>query len=345
MVLFAEDFGKAFIFKSLRPKIKSFFLKAGYDDVPYELFGWLFYLSLAITYFVYILLVFPKISAIVASSSIVILLLTFISWVIIQILILFTIIIYLYFSLNITIYKRTKEIEGILPDYLQVVSSNLKGGLSFEKALWAAIKPEFGVIAKEVTMIYKKVMTGNDLTDALNEFTEKYDSPILRRSFDLIIGEVESGGKIADIVDRVIENIRKTKALKEEMSASTLTYMIFIGAIVIIIAPGLFALSYYLLHVMIGFSAQLSNLNSPNMPISFSADSVNPEDFKTFSLMAILMISFFSSLIMSLIEKGDIKGGIKYIPAFMVSSVIFYYIFLAAFGYFFGGISPTGGIG
>jgi hypothetical protein len=43
---------------------------------------------------------------------------------------------------------------------------------------------------------------------------------------------------------------------------------------------------------------------------------------------------------MSLIEKGDIKGGIKYIPAFMISSTIFYYIFLAAFGFFFGGIAP-----
>jgi len=343
MVLFAEEFGKAFIFKKLRPKIRGFFLKAGYEDVPYELFGIMFYLSLIITYFIYILMVYPVISALALHNNVVILLLTFISWVIIQILILFTIIMYLYFSINITIYKRTKEIEKILPDYLQVVSSNLKGGLSFEKSLWSAIKPEFGVISKEITMVYKKVMTGNDLTEALEEFTEKYDSPILRRSFDLIVGEVESGGRIANIVDRVIENIRKTKALKEEMSASTLTYMIFIGAIVIIIAPALFGLSYYLLHIMIGFSSQLSNMNSANMPISFSADSINPEDFKTFSIVAILTISFFASLIMSLIEKGDIKGGIKYIPAFMVSSVIFYYIFLFAFGYFFGGISPTGG--
>ena len=342
MTFFAEEFGKAFIFKSLRPKIRDFFLKAGYEDVPYELFGWIFYGSLAVTYFIYILLIYPRITSIVSSGNLVLLLTTFISWVVVQAVILFLTIMYLYFSLNIKIYKRTKEIEIILPDYLQVVSSNLKGGLSFEKALWAAINPEFGVISKEITMIYKKVMTGNDLVDALNEFTEKYESPILRRSFDLIVGEVESGGRIADIVDRVIENIRKTKALKEEMSASTLTYMIFIGAIVIVIAPGLFALSYYLLHVMIGFSAQLSNLNSPNMPISFSADSISPEDFKTFSMCAVIMISFFSSLIMSLIEKGDIKGGIKYIPAFMISSVIFYYIFLAAFGYFFGGISPVG---
>jgi pilus assembly protein TadC len=337
MVLFAEEFGKAFIFKSIRPRIRGFFLKAGYDDVPYGFFGWLFYISLIVTYFTYIILLYPRISN-ASTNDTVILVLTFLSWVIIQATVLFLIIMYVYFSLNITIYTRTKEIESILPDYLQVVSSNLKGGLSFEKALWAAIKPEFGVIAKEVTMVYKKVMTGNDLSEALEEFTDKYESPILKRSFDLIIGEVESGGEIASIVDKVVENIRKTKALKEEMSASTLTYMIFIGAIVIIIAPALFALSYYLLHIMIGFSSQLSNLNSPNMPLSFSADSISPEDFRTFSMMAVLMISFFSSLIMSIIEKGDIKGGIKYIPAFMLSSVIFYYIFLAAFGYFFGGI-------
>jgi sensor histidine kinase YesM len=156
MSFFAEEFGKAFIFKRLRPKLKSFFMKAGYDDVPYELFGWMFYASLAVTYFIYILLIYPKIISVISGSSFIVLILTFISWVVIQVSILFLAGTYLYFSLNITIYKRTKEIENILPDYLQVVSSNLKGGLSFEKALWAAIKPEFGVISKEVTMVYKE---------------------------------------------------------------------------------------------------------------------------------------------------------------------------------------------
>ncbi len=338
MALFAEEFGKAFVFKSVRPKIRGFFLKSGYEDVPYELFGWLFYASLAVTYFIYILLVYPKIS-VLSSNSFNMLLITFFSWVIIQIIILFLTIMYLYFSLNIKIYYRTKEIDMILPEYLQVVSSNLKGGLSFEKALWSAIRPEFGVIAKEITMVYKKVMTGNDLTEALEEFTEKYDSPILRRSFDLIVGEVESGGQIAKIVDKVIDNIRKTKLLKEEMSASTLTYMIFIAVIVILIAPGLFALSYYLLNVMIGFSTQLAGVSTTGMSLNFSANSINPSDFKIFSVMTLLIISLFSALIISLIEKGDIKGGIKYIPAFMISSVLFYFIFLTAFSYFFGGIS------
>ena len=332
MALFTKEFGKAFIFKKIRPGIRSFFLKAGYDDVPYEMFGWLFYVTLALTYVVYVIFIYPKLEGYIPAS---VLFITFISWVLLPIGILSLIVVYLYFDLTIKIYHRTKEIESIIPEYLQVVASNLKGGLSFEKSLWTAINPEFGVIAKEITMVSKKVMTGNDLVDALEEFTEKYDSPLLKRSFDLIIGEIESGGQVAFIIDKVIENIRKTRALKDEMSASSLGYMIFIGVIVIIIAPGLFALSYYLLSIMTGFSSKLAGVSIQGLPVTFSSGTLKMSDFRTFSIMALLLITLFSSMLISIIENGDIKGGVKYIPAFMISSMFFYFIFMLVLGSIF----------
>jgi len=339
METFTEEFGKAFIFKKIRPGIKSFFLKAGYDDVPYKFFGALFYITLVMTAVFYLVFVYPRLEGYLPAS---VLLITFVSWVVIQIAMITLVIVYLYFNLSIKIYKRTKDIEKILPDYLQVVSANLKGGLSFEKSLWSAIKPEFGVIAKEITMVSKKVMTGNDLAEALEEFTQKYDSPLLRRSFDLIIGEVDSGGEIALIVDKVIENIRKTKALKEEMSASTLTYMIFIGAIVILIAPGLFALSYHLLNIMAGFSSKLADVSFQGLPINISSKAINISDFRTFSVMALVSIALFSSMLLSIIEKGDIKGGLKYIPAFIIASIFFYVVFMFVLGIVFGNIVSLG---
>ena len=338
MNLFTQEFGKAFIFKKIRPGIRSFFLKAGYDDVPYDFFGWLFYITLVMTAFLYLLFVYPRVQN---YEPVTVLIITFFSWVLIQISMITLVIIYLYLDLSVKIYQRTKEIEKILPEYLQVVSSNLKGGLSFEKSLWNAIKPEFGVIAKEITMVSKKVMTGNDLNDALLEFTQKYESPLLRRSFDLIIGEVESGGAIAYIVDKVIENIRKTKALKEEMQASTLTYMIFIGAIVIIIAPGLFALSYHLLNVMTSFSSKIAETNVQSLPVKISGNAISIADFKTFSVISLLLISLSSSMLISIIEKGDIRGGIKYIPAFVISSLFFYFLFITVLGMVFGGMTYT----
>ncbi|MGV8150182.1 MAG: type II secretion system F family protein [Candidatus Woesearchaeota archaeon] len=335
MRLSAKEFGKAFVFKKIRPDLKRFFMRAGYDDVPYELFGFLFYITLGLTYLIYILFIYPRLQD---YGTFTIVATTFLSWVIVPLTIMSLIIVYMYFDLTIKIYKRTKEIETILPEYLQVVSSNLKGGLSFEKSLWNAINPEFSIVAKEITIVSKKVMTGNDLTDALEDFTQKYDSPLLKRSIDLIIGEVESGGQIAFIVDKVIDNIRKSRVLKEEMAASTLTYMIFIGAIVILIAPGLFALSFHLLSIMSGFGAQVSTNAVSGFPISLGAGSLNIEDYRIFSVLCLLLIALFSAILISIIQTGDMRGGFKYIPAFMLSSVFFYFLFTIALGFVFGGI-------
>ncbi|HIJ01918.1 TPA: hypothetical protein HA363_04650 [Candidatus Woesearchaeota archaeon] len=332
---FASEFGKAFIFKRIRPGIRRFFLRAGYDDVPYGMFGYLFYLTLFMTYILYIIFIYPRI---VAFNAMTIVVVTFTTWVVVPLAIISLIVVYIYFSMTIRIFQRTKEIERILPEYLQLVSSNLKGGLSFENSLWNAISPEFSIVAKEITIVSKKVMTGSDLTIALEEFTEKYNSPLLKRSFDLIIGEVESGGQIAFIVDKVIDNLRKTKVLKEEMTASTLTYMIFIGAIVILIAPGLFALSYHLLKIMGGFGAQLSASPIQGLPIKMSGGNLDIDAFRNFSISALLMVSLFSSMLISIIEKGDVRGGLKYIPAFMISSIFFYFVFVSALEMVFGGI-------
>ena len=101
----------------------------------------------------------------------------------------------------------------MLPDFLQVVSSNLKGGMSFERSLWAAIKPRFSILANEMAEVSKKVMTGHDVNKALLEFSEKYNSPMLRRAIDLLISELESGGNIAELIDKVVENMKETKNL------------------------------------------------------------------------------------------------------------------------------------
>lgn len=215
-----ELIGQAFVFKRFRSRIRSYLMKAGFEEVPYHLFGVLFFVGIVLTIPTFLFTVWIPIKTM---NSLAVLFISFFSWVLIQLLITFMIIAILYFYYNIKIYKRTQELEDRLPDYLTLVSTNLKGGLAFEKSLWAAIKPEFGILAREITIVSKKVMTGNDVGEALEEFSKKYDSPILKRSLNLIGGEIESGGKITSIIDKIIENLRKTRALKAEMAAATVS--------------------------------------------------------------------------------------------------------------------------
>jgi len=301
-------------------------MKAGYDEVPYKAFGVLFYLTLMLTFILYFTFFYPLLAG---KNPAAILLITFLFWIIIQgVFIVFAVLV-LHVYMNLKIYDRTKKLEVLLPDYLQLVSTNLKGGMTFERALWSAIQPEFGILAKEITMVSKKVLTGNDVSEALLEFSRKYDSPILRRSIDLIVGEIESGGKITEVIDKVIISLRKSAALKEEMAAQTLTYMIFIGAIVMVIAPALFALSSRLISIITSFSQQIGNVQAVVQHLSISAVGIDAGDFRIFSVFALSIISIFAGMIISTIEKGDIKGGLKYIPIFLITSLFFYFLFSA----------------
>lgn len=335
-----EKLGTSFIPKHFRPLIRTYLLKAGYDEVPYQRFGTLFLIGGFLSVAVFLALIWDRLEGL---NLFVTFLITFLSFAVIMLSITFLVTTASYFFLNIKIYKRTKELEDRLPDYLSLVSTNLKGGLSFEKSLWASIKPEFGILAREITIVSKKVLTGNDVIEAMNDFSMKYDSPILRRSVNLIIGEIESGGRIVDVIDRVIENLRKTRNLKEEMAAATVSYMVFIGVIVIAIAPGLFALAFQLLNIIIGFTGTIST-SSTGVAGSFfggggvGKSSINPGDFKTFSIFALSLVAIFSSFIISIIERGDIRGGLRYTVAFLMGSVIFYFIFLKILTGLFSGL-------
>jgi hypothetical protein len=247
-----------------------------------------------------------------------------------------------YFFLDITIYKRTRQIEGMLPEFLTIVSTNLKGGMSLESAMWNSMRPQFGTLTHEITLISKKVMTGHEVADALKEFAEKYDSPELKRTFSLVVSELEIGGKISNMIDDIVHHLKNTQKLKREMQASVISYIIFISAIVVVIAPILFALSYNLVSFMQGFIAKvggaLSQGSGPGFLSNVSPDAINPESFKMFGYFTTGTIAFISSLIVAIIEKGDIRAGLKYLPIFLILSLLVYHLALTGLSFALGGV-------
>lgn len=331
-------FGKAFVPKSILPSIREYLQKAGIHSDPFPFFGGLFFVSMFFSSILYLAIIYGWLSN--KDNIIIFFFGSFISFFLIAMIIIGAIMTIVYFYLDLVIYQRTNAIETILPDYLQLVSTNVKSGMSFEKSLWFAIKPRFGILAAEMEMVLKRVMTGHDLGDALTEFSIKYDSPMLRRAMNLLVGELESGGKISHIVDSLVANLKNNQKLKAEMSASVITYMIFIGAIVIFISPALFALSYHLLNFMSKFISKVASSggSSSSIAIPFDAGGIDVEEFRIFSFTAVVVVAILSSMIVSIIEKGNIKGGLKYIPIFVSGSIFCYFIFMILLEAVFGGI-------
>ena len=343
-IIFFEEFGKAFVPKKFIPNLRKYMLKAGFNEVPYKFFGMLFYISIVITLLIYFLFIYPYIKRLYLFGfsiySFLGFFIAFVGWIVVELFFTTLFILLIYFYLDLKIYYRTKKMEEQLPDFLQVVSANLKGGMTFERALWSAVKPRFSILGSEVAKASKKVMTGYDISEALTELADKYDSLMLRRTVDLMISELESGGNVSELIDRLVDNLKETKALKDEMSAAAIAYMIFISVIVLVISPLLFALSFHLLTLIIGFISKISVATQKvsSLPFTFTKVNVKPQDFKIFSMTSIFVIAFFSSLIVAIVEKGNMKSGLKYIPIYVFGSMAVYLFFMKMLGTLFAGV-------
>ncbi len=335
---FTYQFGKAFVPKGIRPNLRKYLLKAGIYNEPYSFFGLMFYLCFGISLLLYLVYILPHLQQVPAYLAGVV---AFLTIAITTFTLIGISIIAIYFALDLKIYHRTKELEEVLPHFFEVLSSNLKGGLPFDKALWMSIKPEFGILSNEIGMAAKKVMTGHDVEDALNEFAEKYDSPQLKRSMDLLVSELHEGGSVTTVIDKIVENFEKSAEIKEEISASVLGYVIFISLVVMVIAPALFALSKGLFEIIKGvvnvLAASMGSSDSQvGIGMNISEIALSSGIFESFSHVSLAIIAVFASMIVSIIEKGNIKGGVKYIPIYLVSSQVIYLIVSSIVGAIFG---------
>jgi archaellum biogenesis protein FlaJ (TadC family) len=200
--------------------------------------------------------------------------------------------------------------------------------MAIDKALWFSVRPRFGVLAREIEIVAKETISGKDLEIALFDFTKKYDSPLLKRSINLLIEGLRAGGEVGDLLNRISANIAEARLMKKEMSANVTTYVIFITFATVIAAPVLFALSNQLLNIINNLITTISrpDATTGGFASAFSTLAVKPGDFNFFAVFMLSVTSFFSASIIAIIRRGSIKGGLKYIPTFIIISITLFYI-------------------
>lgn len=232
----------------------------------------------------------------------------------------------IYLYLDAKTYRRRKELEEVLADFLQLTSSNISAGMPVDRALWFAVRPKFGVLAKEIEEVAKATLTGEDLAKALKNFSAKYDSVILTRSINLLLEGMQGGGEIADLLNKIALNIQQIRIMKKQMAADVLTYVIFITFASIVISPVLFALATQLLNVVTTILGSIDVSSSGSAFAFSSTSSIKPSDFKWFVLIMMTITSCISAMIISTIQKGSAREGLKKIPFFVIISILLYFL-------------------
>lgn len=246
-----------------------------------------------------------------------------------------------YAWLVLTADSRARFVEELLPDALQLMASNLRAGLTVDRALLLSARPEFGHFKDELNYVGKQLATGKELGDALMELSSRIRSDKLKKTFQIIVSAMASGGELAELLVQTATNLRQQRLVEQRVRSNVLVYVIFIFSAIAFGAPMLFGLSSFLVEVI---SDIFSKVELPpaetagSLPLSFTKVSITPSFINTYTLVAMLFTSFMGSLILGLIAKGKEKEGLKFLPILVIITVALYYLVKLAIKGLLGGL-------
>lgn len=240
--------------------------------------------------------------------------------------------------------KKGGFAESVLPDALQLMSANIRSGLTPDKALLFSARPEFGALEKEIKLAASKAIAGEPIEKSLMSLGERIKSRIINRTFTLIVEGMRKGGEIASLLEHTAEDIRDLKILKKEIAAQVGMYTIFIFIAIGFASPLLFAFSSYLVGTMtaIGSKIVVTDISSYSMlgPLKLSLVKISPHFLNIFSLITLSITAFFGSLLIGLLQEGKEKAGIKYIPFLLLLDIGIYFGVRFVLSGFIGSIAP-----
>ncbi|MCX8205860.1 MAG: type II secretion system F family protein [Candidatus Micrarchaeota archaeon] len=237
----------------------------------------------------------------------------------------------LYAYLLVQIDARRRELESVLPDFLQLSAANVRAGLPIEQALWRAATPEFGILAKEVQIAMKRTFSGESISDSLTYLSNRFNSKYLQRTVSVLKFGIASGGEIGEILERTAADLRRMQIMYKEASSSMLMYVIFISFAAIFGAPILFAVSFKLIATLSAVWANVPAVSQGGFGvIGFSPPQITADDFKLFAILAISITSVFASFILAVIQTGSARDGLKILPFFLIAGLGVLFLVMAA---------------
>lgn len=234
---------------------------------------------------------------------------------------------YLYFHGKLKEAARVKKIEAAFPDFLQLMASNLRAGMTIDRAMLLSSRPEFDPLDKEILNVGKDIATGKNVETALLDMSKRVKSKKIEKTILLIISGIKAGGNLAVLLEETASNMRKRDFVEKRAASNVLMYVIFIFVAAAIGAPVLFSLSSVLVETLVNLLSGMTTVEATSFPFTLSSVNISSGFIKYFSLVFIIVTNILASLVLGLVNKGEEREGIKYIiPMLAISITIFFVI-------------------
>lgn len=234
--------------------------------------------------------------------------------------------VYLVMKKRMKRHYEIKKMEEVFPDFISLMSSNLRAGMTVDRALVLSARKEFAPLDEEIMKVGKDILTAREISEALYDMGQRIGSEDIKKTIQLIISGIRSGGNLSILLEQTSTHMRERNFVKKRAASNVLMYVIFIFFAVAIGAPLLFALSSVLVQIMSTIFADVPTTEiNTNVPFTISSINVSLNFVIYFSAAFITVSGILASLILGLVSKGNEKDGLKYtIPLIVIGLTVYF---------------------
>jgi tight adherence protein B len=117
--------------------------------------------------------------------------------------------------------KKTAKIEEQMPDVMDLLARSLRAGHTLSSAFELAGQETPHPLGTELSMVYEEQRLGIGLNAALQDMVKRVDSPDLRYFVTGVLIQSETGGSLAELIEKLGRLIRERLTLKMKVLALT----------------------------------------------------------------------------------------------------------------------------
>ncbi len=234
--------------------------------------------------------------------------------------------------------QKIRMMEIVFPDFLQLISSNLKAGIPIDKAIVISSRKEFSPLDEQINQFGRDIVTGKPVELAMKEMSVRINSEKISKTINLIITGMRSGGNLATLLEQTSANLKERQYVEKRAASNIIMYIILILFAVGVGAPILFSLSTVLVGVLTQILSGIPEVQtSVATPFAFTSINISSAFITYFAVFFIITIDILGSMVIGLVQKGEEREGLKYsIPLILLSLTMFFLLKLVLASYFKG---------
>jgi archaeal flagellar protein FlaJ len=211
------------------------------------------------------------------------------------------------------------KIEKATPEFLRDLSTASKTGIPLQVALEHASKRMYGPLTDELKILVAHMSWGMNFNDAMTEFSDRIDLPLIKKATVLIIEAGRHGGDLSNIFESTAKYVENVNAWTAKRRMQTMPYIaIFYFSVVIF----LFIIIIITNMMFLPMSEMANEGSALIQPV------LDSETSKRIFLHTALMESMFGGLIAGKINEDTFLDGLKHATLLSIISGVAFFFFL-----------------